>query len=111
LECCPETREDIDDEVLSSWAITDSRVFAGQILGSNLFNIRVIPDRTESAPESFNILHVWPDEQVNAFRGTHNAMQVEGNAANQDVVHRVPLELAEKRQKSLEIHTLLSGEM
>jgi hypothetical protein len=82
-----------------------------KILGGNLFNVRIIPGRMESAPESFNILRIWPDEQVYVFRGAHNAMQVEGNAANQDVVHRVPFELAEKRQKSLEIHTLLPGEM
>ena len=66
---------------------------------------------TKCAPESLNILHLWPDEQVNVFRGTHNAMQIEGNATNQDVVHRVPFELAEQCQKALEIHAPSPGKM
>jgi hypothetical protein len=68
--------------------VFDRRVFADQIVGLDLFDVRVVEDRSERGFQSPDVLRFRGDEDVQVLRRTGQAEQIDGRRTENDILTR-----------------------
>ncbi len=103
----PQAREDVQEQFAAGWDIANGGVSSGEIFGGNLIDTGVFIHIFESVSESFDIDWVGPYKEVDVFGSPGDAMEVECNSSDEDVVELPLFKTRQELHDLIKIHSVL----
>ena len=97
-------RENVDPEIAPGRHILNGRVFAGQIVGADAVDFRIVEQLAECGREAIDVFRLGGDDSVDVARRAHQSLGGHGHPADEDIRHSMTVEGSKDALDLLEVH-------
>ena len=90
----PKPRHDVDRESTVRRTLSNHRVFTSEVARRNLIDLGIIPYAAQCAPQTFDVLRIAIDEQIDVLSCADQSVQTKRNTTDENIVDALKVERA-----------------